>query len=316
MAKKVILDVDTGSDDAVALVTALLSPDLELVAACTVWGNRDIDKTTENTLRVMDSMRSNVPVYKGCGTAMVKYLAHNRTLDRKELKGHPYLPLPEATSKPESISAVEFYLDYLRNATEPVTLIPVGPLTNVGMALRIEPEIVKNIDKIIIMGGGYDFSNKSICAEANIWNDPEAAQIVVESGAEILFVPLDATQRAYLTLEDCKRFRELGNFAGNFVAEMVELRIAYSNVHYPSELKDTAPVHDALAVCAAIDETVLTDVRHVHCEIGLGGFGEGQTIIDNRHSPEEKNVYFAFGSNRNKFSEMLYEIFARCSLKQ
>ena len=141
MAKrKVILDVDTGSDDAVALCAAALSPDIELVAACSVWGNRPIENTTDNTLRLFDALGIDVPVYRGCDTAMTKFLCKDYVefdsqrlrpksiRDGKEIRMHgAHLPLAPTNRKPEDIPAVCFYVDYLRKSKEKVTLIPVGP---------------------------------------------------------------------------------------------------------------------------------------------------------------------------------------------
>ena len=230
MAKKVILDVDTGSDDAVAIMEALGCADLDVVAFCTVWGNLDVPYTTENTLRLVAAMgREDIPVYMGCGTAMVKYLGGSRVPHVKENQPivdengnevrvhYQDLGLPETAKKAEKKDAVSFYIDYLRNTDEKITLIPVGPLTNLGEALAIAPDIVKNIEQIVIMGGGDRISNFSCSAEANIWHDPEAAEYVARCGAPIVWVPLDATHSAALTPDDAKVLRALGTFAGDFL---------------------------------------------------------------------------------------------------
>ena len=212
MATKVILDVDTGSDDAVAIMAAALSPEIELAAICTVWGNQPVDNTTDNTLRLVDAMGLQVPVYKGCATAMVKYLTQDYVENKKRepvmYNGKPFvmhsehLDLPEAKSVPQALPAACFYVDYLRKTQEKVTLIPVGPLTNLGLALRIAPDIVEKIDQIVVMGGGSKITNCNPWSESNIWHDPEAAQIVANCGAKVVWVPLDATHRACITLDD------------------------------------------------------------------------------------------------------------------
>lgn len=321
MPKKVILDVDTGTDDSVAIMTALLSPDIQLEAICTTWGNLTIEETTRNTLAVVERMGADVPVYKGCHTAMCKMLVGDRLPRQSRIAYNEQgevipmhlsdMGLPDPTIKEQPTPATLFYIDYLKKATEPVTLIPVGSLTNLGHAFRIAPEIVRNVEKIVIMGGGNKISNVTMRTEANVWCDPEAAQIVLHSGAEVLWVPLDATHEGCLTLEDCQRFRALNTFAGDFTAELTEHRIKVYGQTQPLSVPDAAPVHDALAVCAVIDPTVLKDVEHVHCEIGFNDFGDGQTIIDRREKPDAPNCWWAYDADRFKFADMLCDILGR-----
>ena len=324
MPRKVILDVDTGSDDAVALCAAALSPDIELVAACTVWGNQPIENTTDNTLRLFDALGIDVPVYKGANTAMTKYLCHDYVefnankirpkamKDGKEVHMHSaHLPIAPTDRKPEDMPAACFYVDYLRHATEKVTVIPVGPLTNLGLALRIAPDIIENIEEIVIMGGGSKVTNCDPWSESNIMHDPEAAQIVAECGARVVWVPLDATHKAVITLDDCKRFREINTFAANFCAFECEQRIFMHDVGQPLDIPHSAAVHDALCVAYVIDPTVLTDLRHVHVEVGLSGYGEGQTIVDQRAYTRPKNGWFAYDGDRFKFVDILCDCFKR-----
>lgn len=318
MATKVILDVDTGSDDAVAIMAAVLSPDIDVLAVCSIAGNKCIDMTTENSLRVIQMLGVDVPVYKGCKEPLVRLLCPDRIkhksepviVDGKEVKMHyDYLNLPEAKIREQDIPAAAFYVEYLRKASEPVTIVAVGPLTNVATALVMDPDIVRNIEQIVIMGGGYRETNVSPTAEFNIWYDAEAAQRVLHCGARVLLVPLDATHRAYVTLEDCVRFRALGTKPALLTAELCEQRIEMHNASNPLETPDACALHDALAVCAVVDETVLRDVRHVHCDVGFRDFSEGQTILDPRNLSEEKNCYFAMDGDRVKFVNMLCDYF-------
>jgi inosine-uridine nucleoside N-ribohydrolase len=321
MPTKVILDVDTGSDDAVALIAAALSPEIDLAAICTVWGNQPIENTTDNTLRLVQALGLDVPVYKGCDTAMTKYLTNdfvpNKVRPAVMHDGKPFLmhaehlDLPEASICYEDMPAAVFYIDYLRKAEEKVTLVPVGPLTNLGLALRIAPDIVEKVDQIVIMGGGSKITNCNPWSESNIWHDPEAAQIVIDCGAKVVFVPLDATHAAPITLDDCKRFRKMNTFASHFAADQCEQRIIVHNSDQPLEIPDSAAVHDPLCIAYLIDPTVLTDVRHCHVEIGLSGFGEGQTIVDPRAYTLEKNAYFAFDADRAKFVDILCACFEK-----
>ena len=329
MARKIILDVDTGSDDAVAIMAAVLSPDIQLEALCSVDGNKDIDKTTENTLRVVQLLGADVPVYRGSRGPLVKDLCPDRLDVRMAhvvscidehgnyLQMHSdYLDIPEARIHEEEISAAEFYVQYLRKAKEPITIVAVGPLTNVALALMLDPNIVNNIEEIVVMGGGYNMTNHTPTAEFNIWHDPEAAQRVITCGAKVTIVPLDATHAAYITKDDCRRFRALKTVSGTFAAELCEQRIVMHNIGQPLAVPDAAAVHDALCIAYLIDPTVLKDVRHVHCDIGFRDFSEGQTIIDPRYYPEERNCYFAFDGDRVKFADILCDLFARDQNKE
>jgi inosine-uridine nucleoside N-ribohydrolase len=320
MPRKIILDVDTGSDDAVAIMTAVLSPAIQVEAVCTVAGNKDIDKTTENTLRVIQLLGVDIPVFRGSSTPLVKFLHGFRLPDipaplrdireRDRVQIHPdYLDIPAATIREQDIPAAIFYVDYLRQTKEPVTIVAVGPLTNIALALMLDPGIIQNIQEIVIMGGGYKVTNVTSTAEFNFWFDPHAAQRVIHCGAKVLLVPLDATHEACITRTDCERFRSIATTASNFAAEMCEYRIMAHSAYQPLPVPDAAAVHDALAVCCLIDPTVLKDVRHVHCDIGFSDLSEGQTIIDPRFYTNEKNCWFAFGGDRFKFVDILSDVF-------
>ena len=204
--RKVILDVDTGSDDAVAIMLAACAPELEVLGICSVAGNLPIDNTTENTLRVVQMLGMDIPVYRGASGPLVAGLnplrqgmAPTKKPDIVESDGemvqmhNEYLDLPAATIKTQDLPAAMFIVDTVRKSKEKVTLLPVGPLTNIALALKLDPTIVNNIDEIIIMGGGHAVFNTTSAAEFNIWFDPEAAEIVLQSGANITLLPLDAT---------------------------------------------------------------------------------------------------------------------------
>ena len=131
-------------------------------------------------------------------------------------------------------------------------------MTNLGLALSAVPSIAQNIEELIIMGGTDRLGNVSECAEANIWHDPEAAQIALNAGVPTTFISLDATHSASLTLKDAEKLRSLGTFAGKFTARIIEQRTEFDSAQAGREL-DRTPVHDSLAVCAAIDKSVITE---------------------------------------------------------
>ncbi len=314
MSKKVILDVDTGSDDAVAIMTALGCEELDVVGICCVWGNLDVEDTTENTLRLVSALGKSTPVYKGAPTAIAKYLerAVKEELQPIYRNGKEYrihykrlegLENP-TDKKAESTDAVSFYIDYLKKTKEKVTVITVGPMTNIGLALSAVPSISENIEELIIMGGTDKLGNVSQCAEVNIWHDPEAAQIALNSGVPITFVSLDATHSAALTLNDANELKGLGTFSGKFTARIIEQRTEYDGAVVGKEL-DSTPVHDSLAVCAAIDSSVITEYEMCNVKVALSGLAEGRTIIDRRSVPEKANCKFAMKASHEKYMEML-----------
>jgi inosine-uridine nucleoside N-ribohydrolase len=315
MPTKVILDVDTGTDDAVALMTAALSPDIELIGATSVNGNTSIDFTTENTLRVFDFIgMPQVPVYRGMDRPMV------RTDVKRGMAARIHgdmLDLPEVShgATLQDGHAVDWLIDTYLASNGDIVLCPVGPLTNIAMAILREPRIVERIPEIVIMGGAHDHGNITASAEFNIWLDPEAARIVVNCGAPIRMVPLDATHRALVSTEDAARLRGLGTPAGEAAARFVLQRIDGYDATQPMPRRGdalAAPVHDALAVCAIIDPTILTtelipvDVE-TRAELSIG-----RTVCDRRfRSGKPANVHFAMDADEPKFNRMLLEILGR-----
>ena len=256
MPRKLILDVDTGTDDAVALMMAALHPDLELVAATTVNGNNPVEYCTDNTLRVIDLLERDIPVFEGQATPMTRddFPIPREAISAKGAMHGLELPIPPPRSEKQARSAVDFLVDTYMQTTDPISLVPVGPLTNIAMAIKLEPRIVERIPETIIMGGGHDRGNTTVAAEFNIWVDPEAARVVFGAGLQnVVLVPLDATHRALVSLDDCRRMRESGTPAGEAAAAFIEHRIVAYDDLQPMAIPHTAPVHDALCVAYLID---------------------------------------------------------------
>ena len=318
--QKVILDVDTGTDDAIAMMTALLSPELEVLGVCSVNGNRGIDFTTENTLRVVEylGLQDRTPVYRGCSLPMVSTLTPGRRdgipatgeMDSNNIHGD-YVELPPSTIHTQPEHAVFWLIDTLMKSDGDITLIPVGPLTNIAMALRIEPRIAQKIKQIVIMGGGYKEVNITPSAEFNFWVDPEAAKIVMDSGCDITVVPLDATHKAVLSLADADALESSGTPAGKATARFIRHRQAGYKVWQPMADIDTVPIHDALAVCAVIDPEVLQNVVHTYVDIDIaGGAADGMSIcdVDKRYKDKQPNARVALSADKDRFSRMVKEI--------
>jgi inosine-uridine nucleoside N-ribohydrolase len=320
MTYKVILDVDTGSDDAIAIMAAALSPEIDLLGITTVNGNRNVDITTDNTLRVVSLLGRNIPVYKGCALPLVSTLLKGRRSnipykgpESKEEDVHgDHIPAPETDLKEQPQHAVLWLVETLLNAKEKLTLIFVGPLTNLAMALRIAPGIVSHINEIIIMGGGYLISNITASAEFNFWVDPEAAKIVFDSGAPIRLVPLDATHAAFVSQEDCEEIRKINTPAALLCADLILRRISGYNNFQPMPVPNSVPVHDVLAVCALLNPAVLQECMNVYVDICISpGITDGMSLCDvgKRNRNVKPNAVVAKSADRALFLKMVREIF-------
>jgi len=323
--KKVILDVDTGSDDAIAIACALLSRECDVLGITTVAGNLPLENVVDNTLRVVQCCgRSDVGVYVGASAPLVSTLMP-WTLQAKELKRdegirdvtldfHPAaLPLPAPVITPQNECANVWLVNTLLSAEDrSITVIAVGPTTNIAMALKADPRITNKIEKIVIMGGTHNVTDPFMAVEYNVWCDPEALEIILQSGAEILMVPFDATQYAALTYEQAAKIRSIGTAPAVLIADEIVQRLNASRAGLPEGEKGFATgeaLHDALAMCAALHPEVLKDVRHVSCHVDLGrGYCYGETVIDKNYTfgvQVQKNCHFAYGADTDLFFDWI-----------
>ena len=310
MVRKVILDVDTGTDDAVAIMLAALHSEIDLIACTTVWGNRPVANTTDNTLRVLDYIgHPGIPVYRGLDAPFAPIqVARPATDDHSGGKMHPeQLGLPEARQSAQSQPAVEWLVQTLRAATEPVTLVPVGPLTNIAAAVTIDPSIADKVEEIVIMGGAHAFGNATPSAESNIWHDPVAADVVLKAGfRRVVLVPLDATHDALITGTQAAELESIGTPAARATASLIRQRITAHDESQPQAILDSAPIHDALCIAYLIDPSVIPlTFYHVGIEtMGVQAFG--RTVIDVRfRGTEQPNAYVALTADAEKFYELL-----------
>ncbi|TDL72853.1 nucleoside hydrolase [Palleronia sediminis] len=243
---KIIIDTDPGQDDAVAILMALASPEIELLGLTAVAGNVPLELTARNARIVCElAGRPDIAVFAGCDRPLMRTLVtaehvHGRTgLDGPDLPD-PTMPLQEA-------HAVDFLIETLRR--EPagtVTLCPLGPLTNIAVALARAPDIAPRIARIVLMGGAYfEVGNITPTAEFNIYVDPEAADIVFRAGVPLTVLPLDATHKALVTTARNDAFRALGTPVGRTVAEMTDFFERFDLAKYGS---DGAPLHDPTVI--------------------------------------------------------------------
>lgn len=315
MARKLILDVDTGTDDAVAIMLAALHPDLDLVGVTTVNGNAPVQYCTDNTLRVLDHIgHSTIPVFEGASQPIVRSdFPIPRSIDDLAGKIHgKTLPLPDARSRKADKHAVEFLVETFRETTDEITLVPVAPLTNIAAALSIYPGLVDRVPEIVIMGGGHEIGNITPSAEFNIWGDPEAAAKVFAAGfRKMTLVPLDATHKALVSLDDCAHFRRLNTPAASATAAVVEQRIGVHDKIQKMAQAGSAPVHDALCIAYLLDRTVLA-TRECHVDVETHGtLTVGRTVIDtHRRSGNAPNCNVAFDADPRRFVDILIDTFS------
>ncbi|MDW4548268.1 nucleoside hydrolase [Defluviimonas sp. D31] len=309
-ARKIIIDTDPGQDDAVAILLALASPELEVLGLTTVAGNVPLALTSKNARVVCElAGRSDIRVFAGCEAPLTRQLVtaehvHGKTgLDGIALPD-PAMPLAEG-------HAVDFLIETLREeAPGTVTLCPIGPLTNIATAFQKAPDIIERVAEIVLMGGAYfEVGNVTPAAEFNIYVDPEAASIVFKSGVPLVVMPLDVTHKALTTRARVEAFRNLGTRVGHAVASWTDFFERFDMAKYGSE---GAPLHDPCTIAYLIEPDLFSG-RHVNVEIELEGrFTAGMTVADWwRVSGREANAMFIGDVDAEGFFALLTERIGR-----
>jgi pyrimidine-specific ribonucleoside hydrolase len=274
-----VIDTDPGIDDALAILLALASPEVDLRLVTTVHGNVDLAQTTENALRVLHlGGRSDVPVAVGARSSLVH--------PQPERAGHVHgaaglggVELPRSPAAVDPRPAVVALADVLTSAPEPVTVATIGPLTNLAALLAVYPEAAARIGRLVVMGGSASRGgNVTAAAEFNVWADPEAAQAVLTAGLPTVLVGLDVTLPTVLDEADIARFAAAGPI-GNRAAAILQQYLDHARTAYGTT---GVVVHDALALTEAIAPGTLGTVRRdVVVDTSLGA-GRGQTLVDRR----------------------------------
>ncbi len=278
MARKIIIDTDPGQDDAVAILLALASPELEVLAITTVAGNVPLPLTSKNARIVCElAGKAHVPVFAGCNGPMTRTLVTAEHVHGKT--GLDGADLPEPTMALQPTHAVEEILHILRR--EPpgsVTLCTLGPLTNIATALARAPEVAARVAEIVMMGGAYfEVGNYTPAAEFNIYVDPEAADIVFKSGIPITVLPLDVTHKVLTTRARIDAFAALGTPVGRAVTGWIDFYDRFDMEKYGS---DGGPLHDP-CVIAYLLEPALFSGRHINVEIETASpLTLGMTVAD------------------------------------
>ncbi len=303
MSTPIILDCDPGHDDAIALFLALASPQLEVLGVTTVAGNQTLDKTTANAIRLLDAVgRAEIPVAAGADRPFVRdqyvaaYVHGESGLDGPDL--------PPPSREPHARHAVDFIAETLAAAERPVTVVPVGPLTNIALLLALHPGIGEKIERIVLMGGAIAEGNVTPAAEFNIWADPEAARRVFRSGIDLTMVGLDVTHRALVGDAEAERMRAAGR-AGGIVADLLGF---YGRFHAEQYGWAGSPIHDAVAV-AQVAHPGLLETKHRHVEVDCSWeLGRGRTLVDLwSRMGQPANCHVATGIDAPGFVSLLVE---------
>ena len=277
MPRKIIIDTDPGQDDAVGILLALASPEVEVLALTTVAGNVPLDLTSRNARIVCEiAGRPDIPVHAGCDAPLSRPLVTAEHVHGKS--GLDGIALFQPASALAPGHAVDAIIDILRREPEgSVTLIAMGPLTNLATAFRRAPDIVPRLREIVLMGGAYfEVGNITPAAEFNIYVDPEAAQIVFAAGAPLTVLPLDVTHKALTSRDWIEQMRASGP-VGRAVAGWTDFFERYDREKYGAE---GAPLHDPCTIAWLIQPDLFAG-RHINVEIETqGAFTTGMTVAD------------------------------------
>ncbi len=303
MSIPTIIDCDPGHDDAIAILLALASPEIDLLGITTVGGNSGLENTTRNALTVLEvAGRPDVPVAAGCEHPLIRPLRIADQVHGKSGMDGPVLDPP--TIEPVDAHAVDFIADTVAASSGPVTLVPTGPLTNIALLLRRHPHVVDNLERVVLMGGAIELGNTTPSAEFNIWVDPEAADVVFRAGLDVTMVGLDVTHQARMGRAHGDLLRPRGR-SGAFVADLLDFFLRFHARVYGM---DSSPIHDAVAVADVIWPDLLdADRFHVAIET-MSPLTTGRTVVDRwRVTGNEPNARVGLAIDGDRFGELVVE---------
>ena len=302
----VLIDTDPGIDDAIALLLAIRSPEVDVRGITVVHGNVPVDAGTANTFKVLDLAGGlDIPVARGAAAPLLRPPRHAEIVHGRD-------GLAELIPDPEEFSLHEdygpgFLVHALEEANDPMTVIALGPLTNVAIALLSAPAAVERIERLVVMGGAIRVEgNVTPSAEFNIFADPEAAAIVLRTGVPITLVPLDVTMRAVVGGDVGRRLAEGDDPVERFIGQLISHVAGIYGRYYRI---DGMAMHDPLATAVAVDPSLVT-TQNLHVDVETGsGLAAGRTIADFWHIPEpwgEPNADVALEIDADRFDELLW----------
>lgn len=273
--RKIILDCDPGHDDAIAIMLAARHPAIDLLGITIVAGNQTLNKTLVNGLSVCQKLDINVPIHAGMPKPIMReQIVADNIHGESGLDGPIFAPL---VRKAESKHAIQYIIDTLMNSDGDITLVPVGPLTNIAVAMRMQPAILPKIREIVLMGGAYGTGNFTPSAEFNIYADPEAARVVFTSGVPLVMMGLDLTNQTTCTADVISRMKKVGSPAGELFSDIMSftLKTQYENYGLAG-----GPVHDATCIGYLINPDAFK-MQDMYVEIDVNnGPCYGRTVCD------------------------------------
>lgn len=302
--QRFLIDTDTASDDAVALVMALRNPEIKVEAITVVAGNVPLAQGVQNALYTVELCGADVPVYAGCAAPLLRPLETAQFVHGEDGMGEIGLPLSGRAPAPGH--AMDVIVDTIRKFAGEITLVTLGPLTNVALALARDPEIAGMVERCVVMGGiGLGHGNVVPAAEYNIWVDPEAAKMVFKSGLPITMVGWDVSQR-YATFDDAeaerlRRTSPLGEFCVEIQTHL--RKFGMEKLGLPG-----FDLPDPIAMAVAIDPAVATAVNRLYVDVETKGeLTRGAVVVDHLGITEEPpNTDVVLEASRDRFLELLY----------
>lgn len=305
MPKRILFDTDPGIDDACAILLALASPELSLEGLSVVHGNCSLDQATINALSVLELANAgHVPVARGCELPLVQ-----PSLLAPETHGNTglgYADLPEPRARPIAQHGSDFLIEKIMSSPGEITLVAIGPLTNVALAIRQEPRIVQAVEEVIVMGGAIRYEgNTTALAEFNTYVDPHAAHIVYHSGMRITLVPLDVTYQCILTNGDVQKMRQVDSPITKFVEDATRF---YMEFHDEFQSIDGCVINDPLALALTFAPE-LCSYREMPVDVDIsGGISMGKTIGDfYNYSKKSANMKVALAVKSRDFIDLFVE---------
>lgn len=303
--KKIIIDTDPGIDDAIAILLALAAKDeLDVAALTTVNGNVGVEQVTKNLFKILEvAGRNEIPVYKGHGRPLLRENVHCEEFHGDDGLGN--LGFDECIGNLQEESATDFLIRKARAEKGEITLVPIGPLTNIADAVQKDSEFVKNIKEVVIMGGAEHGGNMSPHAEFNFWMDPEAAKIVFSAGFEkVTMIGLDATSYVFLN----PTMRELLYLINTPISRFIHrITRVYADGHWLVEKKLGCELCDVLTIAYLLDESVVTKVN-AFVDVETRGLCDGASVVyRTKYYPDKvKNCEVAVKADTKKFFDIFF----------
>ncbi|KAJ0977044.1 hypothetical protein J5N97_012518 [Dioscorea zingiberensis] len=286
--KKIIIDTDPGIDDAMAIFVALRSPEVEVIGLTTIYGNVYTTLATRNALHLLEfAERSDIPVAEGSHVTIMKTtkLRIADFVHGADGLGNQNFPSPKGRQIDQSAPA--FLVEQANLYPGKVTVVALGPLTNIALAIQLDPEFSKKIGQIVILGGAFSVNGSvNPAAETNIFGDPDAADIVFTSGADVLAVGINVTRQVVLTDADHDKLAQSGGKYAQYLSKILEFYYAY---HHDAYAMQGVYLHDPTALLAAVNPSLLTYIEGV-VRVQTTGIMRGLTIFDNSHKRFEEQT--------------------------